>query len=77
MVRAAQAAGRRSGRTTPRDLREKADALPGVEWHFIGALQTNKAKHRARGAGPHLRRLALARAVEAREGCLLTQRLTR
>jgi pyridoxal phosphate enzyme (YggS family) len=45
MLRAAQAAGQAIfGENYAQDLREKADALPGVEWHFIGALQTNKAK---------------------------------
>ena len=32
------------GENCAQELREKADALPGAEWHFIGALQTNKAK---------------------------------
>ncbi len=32
------------GENYAQELREKADALPGAEWHFIGALQTNKAK---------------------------------
>jgi len=45
MLRAAQAAGQAIfGENYAQDLREKADALAGVEWHFIGALQTNKAK---------------------------------
>src|SRR5882762_8090801 len=45
LLRAAQAAGQAIfGENYAQDLREKADALPGVEWHFIGALQTNKAK---------------------------------
>ncbi|HXN81289.1 MAG TPA: alanine racemase, partial [Myxococcales bacterium] len=45
MLRAAQAAGQAIfGENYAQDLREKADALPGVEWHFIGGLQTNKAK---------------------------------
>ena len=45
MLRAAQAAGQTVfGENYAQDLREKAEALPGVEWHFIGALQTNKAK---------------------------------
>jgi pyridoxal phosphate enzyme (YggS family) len=26
------------------ELREKSTALPGAEWHFIGALQSNKAR---------------------------------
>jgi len=45
MLRAAQAAGQRIfAENYAQELREKADALPGVEWHFVGALQTNKAK---------------------------------
>ena len=32
------------GENYAQELRDKADALPGAEWHFIGALQTNKAK---------------------------------
>jgi pyridoxal phosphate enzyme (YggS family) len=45
MLREAVAAGQTVfGENYAQDLREKAAALPGVEWHFIGALQTNKAK---------------------------------
>jgi PLP dependent protein len=45
LLRAAQAAGQTTfGENYAQELREKAEALPGVEWHFIGALQTNKAK---------------------------------
>ncbi|HYS09208.1 MAG TPA: YggS family pyridoxal phosphate-dependent enzyme [Myxococcales bacterium] len=45
MLREAQAAGQRIfAENYAQELREKADALAGVEWHFIGALQTNKAK---------------------------------
>ena len=41
----AVAAGHRVfGENYAQELREKADALPGAEWHFIGALQTNKVK---------------------------------
>ena len=32
------------GENYAQELHEKADALPEVEWHFIGALQTNKCK---------------------------------
>jgi len=32
------------GENYAQELHEKADALPEAEWHFIGALQTNKAK---------------------------------
>jgi PLP dependent protein len=45
MLQEAVAAGQRIfGENYAQELREKAEALPGVEWHFIGALQTNKAK---------------------------------
>jgi pyridoxal phosphate enzyme (YggS family) len=45
LLREAQAAGQTIfGENYAQELREKADALPGAEWHFIGALQTNKAK---------------------------------
>jgi pyridoxal phosphate enzyme (YggS family) len=44
-LRAAHAAGQRIfGENYAQELREKADAFPDSEWHFIGALQTNKAK---------------------------------
>jgi pyridoxal phosphate enzyme (YggS family) len=39
------AAGQRAfGENYAQELRDKADALPEADWHFIGALQTNKAK---------------------------------
>jgi PLP dependent protein len=45
MLEEAVAAGQRIfGENYAQELREKAEALPGVEWHFIGALQTNKAR---------------------------------
>jgi PLP dependent protein len=46
MLREAVAAGQTVfGENYAQELKEKADALAsGVEWHFIGALQTNKAK---------------------------------
>lgn len=44
-LREAAAAGQRIfGENYAQELREKADALPGCEWHFVGALQTNKAR---------------------------------
>ncbi len=44
-VRAAAAAGQQLfGENYAQELREKTDALPQLEWHFIGALQTNKAR---------------------------------
>ena len=45
LLRAAQAAGQDVfGENYAQELKEKADALAGAEWHFVGALQTNKAK---------------------------------
>ncbi len=45
MLREALAVGQTVfGENYAQELREKAEALPGAEWHFIGALQTNKAK---------------------------------
>lgn len=45
LVREAMEAGQRAfGENYAQELREKADALPDCEWHFVGALQTNKAK---------------------------------
>ncbi|MFL5309823.1 MAG: YggS family pyridoxal phosphate-dependent enzyme [Myxococcales bacterium] len=32
------------GENYAQELHEKADALPEAEWHFVGALQTNKVK---------------------------------
>jgi len=79
MLRAAQAAGQTVfGENYAQDLREKADALPGVEWHFIGALQTNKAKLVVgRAALIHTcDRLALAQELSKRaKAAGLTQRV--
>ena len=45
LLRVAAAAGQRIfAENYAQELKEKSDALPGVEWHFVGALQTNKAK---------------------------------
>ncbi len=53
-VREAYAAGQRAfGENYAQELAAKAEALadlPGIEWHFIGHLQTNKAKVVARHA---------------------------
>jgi pyridoxal phosphate enzyme (YggS family) len=53
-IRAAYAAGQRAfGESYAQELAEKADALADLrelEWHFIGHLQTNKAKIVARAA---------------------------
>jgi pyridoxal phosphate enzyme (YggS family) len=47
-IREALEAGQRAfGENYAQDLREKSDAIgegPAVEWHFLGALQTNKVK---------------------------------
>lgn len=44
-LQAALDAGQRAfGENYAQELRDKAAALPGVEWHFLGALQTNKVK---------------------------------
>jgi pyridoxal phosphate enzyme (YggS family) len=68
-LREAQAAGQKAfGENYAQELREKAGALPGVEWHFIGALQTNKARLVAgRAALIHTcDRLALAKELSKR-----------
>ncbi|HZW91248.1 MAG TPA: YggS family pyridoxal phosphate-dependent enzyme [Myxococcaceae bacterium] len=53
-IRAAHAAGARAfGENYAQELRDKAVALtdlPGLRWHAIGPLQTNKAKYVARSA---------------------------
>jgi len=44
-IREALEAGQRAfGENYAQELREKADAVPDAEWHFLGALQTNKVK---------------------------------
>jgi pyridoxal phosphate enzyme (YggS family) len=44
-VREAIAAGQRAfGENYAQELRDKHAALPEAEWHFVGALQTNKVK---------------------------------
>jgi pyridoxal phosphate enzyme (YggS family) len=53
-IRAAFAAGQRVfGENYAQELRDKAEALaelPGLRWHAIGPLQSNKAKYVARSA---------------------------
>jgi pyridoxal phosphate enzyme (YggS family) len=44
IVRAFEAGQITFGENYAQELHEKADALPEAEWHFIGALQTNKVK---------------------------------
>ena len=50
-IREAYASGQRDfGENYVQEWREKADALaglPGLTWHFIGSLQTNKVKYLA------------------------------
>jgi len=63
-MREAYAAGQRAfGESYAQELVEKAEALvdlPDLEWHFVGHLQTNKAKYVARVAH-------LVHAVHSRE----------
>jgi PLP dependent protein len=80
LVREALAAGQTLfGENYAQELREKSEALgPGVEWHFIGALQTNKARLVVgRAALVHTcDRLALARELSKRaQAAGLTQRV--
>ena len=45
LLREAAAAGQGAfGENYAQELRDKSAELPGVEWHFLGALQTNKVK---------------------------------
>jgi pyridoxal phosphate enzyme (YggS family) len=54
-IREAFAAGQRDfGENYVQEWREKADALadlPGLVWHFVGSLQTNKVKYLADRVG--------------------------
>jgi hypothetical protein len=54
-IREAFAAGQRDfGENYVQEWREKADALadlPGLVWHFVGSLQTNKVKYLAGRVG--------------------------
>ena len=65
---AAQAGQRLFGENYAQELREKSAALPDLEWHFLGALQTNKVKLVAgRAALIHTcDRLALAQEISKR-----------
>ena len=71
-IREAYAAGQRHfGENYAQEWRAKADALadlPGLVWHFVGALQTNKAKYLAgRAAWVHtVDRVELARELGKR-----------
>ena len=55
------------GENYVKELREIHDEVPGVRWHYIGALQTNTAHHVA----------ALADVVETLSGERATARLAR
>jgi len=54
-IREAHAAGQRHfGENYVQEWRDKADALadlPGIVWHFVGSLQTNKVKYLAGRVG--------------------------
>ena len=65
---AAEAGQRAFGENYAQELRDKVAALPGFEWHFLGALQTNKVKLVAgRAALIHTcDRLALAQEISRR-----------
>jgi PLP dependent protein len=71
-IRAAHAAGARAfGENYAQELRDKAAALsdlPGLRWHAIGPLQTNKARYVARSAHVFhaLDRLEVARELSRR-----------
>jgi len=46
LVRAAAAAGQRDfGENYAQELRDKAAAVPGVRWHFLGKLQRGTVRH--------------------------------
>ena len=65
---AAEAGQRAFGENYAQELRDKSAALTDVEWHFLGALQTNKVKLVAgRAALIHTcDRLALAQEIAKR-----------
>ena len=68
-LREAFEAGQRAfGENYAQELRDKSAGLPGAEWHFIGALQTNKVKLVAgRAVRIHTcDRLALAKEISKR-----------
>jgi len=71
-VREAQRAGQvHFGESYAQELRDKARELPGVAWHFIGRLQTNKARYVA----PVAHRVHALETVEQAEA--LSRRLDR
>ena len=71
-IREAYLAGQRAfGENYAQELRDKAEELadlPGIRWHAIGPLQTNKAKYVARSAHAFhaLDRLEIARELSKR-----------
>jgi pyridoxal phosphate enzyme (YggS family) len=64
---AAEAGVTAVGENYVRELRDVRDRVPGVRWHYIGALQTNTVHHVA----------ALADVVETAAGQRATERLAR
>lgn len=67
-VRAAQAAGLSVfGENRVQEAAPKVEAVPGVEWHMIGRLQSNKVRHA----------LGLFRAIHSVESLNLLQRIER
>jgi pyridoxal phosphate enzyme (YggS family) len=71
LIREAVAAGQRSfGENYAQEFREKVGDEPGLDWHFIGALQTNKVKYVAgKAALVHTcDRLSLAQELSKRAG---------
>jgi PLP dependent protein len=74
LLREAYAAGQRDfGENYAQELRDKAasmEALEGLRWHAIGALQTNKVKYVARAAHAFhaLERMDVARELSKRRG---------
>lgn len=84
-IREAYAAGQRDfGENYPQELRDKAAALadlPDLRWHFIGRLQTNKARYvapvavRVHALDSVEQAAALARRSDARVRCLVAVNL--
>ena len=67
-VHAAQAAGLTVfGENRVQEAASKVEAVPGVEWHMIGRLQSNKVRHA----------LGLFRAIHSVESLELLQRIER
>jgi PLP dependent protein len=79
--RAAVAAGLTVlGENRVQEALDKMDGVPGVAWHLIGHLQTNKARHAARFAlvqSLDSVRLAVALAARGRTSALLEVNVSR